>query len=583
VQNGRRGKIDTGTDFITPEFLNILFFQQKNVVIFPYVDLKHLHTLEIFTAGHSIVDLESTALHDLKGLLEFESTNTYSQLPSLYFIYNLDKTKVEEVMSLENIRCVLNASENVSELVNGSNFVFFNKKSNHFLNLDETDLAFEEHLITSSGNKEVLQDTIQKIKVISSRIFAELNQNGTLDNLPQLLKEFDAKYWKKILDFTGSYFDIKIPDVSHLPSPDRKESPDKTLQDFSDEYTILVSTNKAIGKEFIQLLHDYRSKKVNSSHLVLEQLFNPVELYNYLRNHHWKDGVPESFMDEWIKMNMSGYQLTESDQADFEMIIKRLGLTTSAQESVPSITPLPALKEPDLSIIPSPSADWIKYKGWIEDRLTELARLTSDIPRSSEAYLYLVQEFSEISTLLEKIKGTTILKAKKITTQMIPEPIKQELDIRLTKLRIKELVGLCDIDSKVEFVIDFISYLSNLHDDEYGKKNSEKIDNPLKIKRLGFPSKLENEILIFNRIRNKVAHRNIPREERNKKLDQYWNRLKTVHLHLLAHLLHSQTQSIARKYNFSKISVLNQFLITNYINDTAYSQQEITEIQKFMN
>ena len=527
--------------------------------------------------------MESTALHDLKGLLEFESTNTYSQLPSLYFIYNLDKTKVEEVMSLENIRCVLNASENVSELVNGSNFVFFNKKSNHFLNLDETDLAFEEHLITSSGNKEVLQDTIQKIKVISSRIFAELNQNGTLDNLPQLLKEFDAKYWKKILDFTSSYFDIKIPDISYLPLPDRKESLDKTLQDFSDEYTILVSTNKAIGKEFIQLLHDYRSKKVNSSHLVLEQLFNPVELYNYLRNHHWKDGVPESFMDEWIKMNMSGYQLTESDQADFEMIIKRLGLTTSAQESVPSITPLPALKEPDLSIIPSPSADWIKYKGWIEDRLTELARLTSDIPRSSEAYLYLVQEFSEISTLLEKIKGTTILKAKKITTQMIPEPIKQELDIRLTKLRIKELVGLCDIDSKVEFVIDFISYLSNLHDDEYGKKNSEKIDNPLKIKRLGFPSKLENEILIFNRIRNKVAHRNIPREERNKKLDQYWNRLKTVHLHLLAHLLHSQTQSIARKYNFSKISVLNQFLITNYINDTAYSQQEITEIQKFMN
>ena len=240
-------------------------------------------------------------------------------------------------------------------------------------------------------------------------------------------------------------------------------------------------------------------------------------LYNYLRNHHWKDGIPESFIGEWIKMNMSGYQLTESDQADFEMIIKRLGLKTNLQESVPSTTPLPVLEEPNLSIIPSPRADWIKYKEWIEDRLIELARLTSDIPKSSEAYLYLIQEFSEISTLLEKIKDTTILKAKKITTPMIPEPIKQELNIRLTKLRIKELVDLCGIDSKVEFVIDFISYLSNLHDEEYGKKNSEKIDNPLKIKRLGFPSGLENEILMFNRIRNKVAHRNIPREERNRK------------------------------------------------------------------
>ncbi len=191
------------------------------MIIFPYVDLKHLHSLEIFTAGHNIVDLESTALHDLKGLLEFESTNTYSQAPSLYFIYNLDKNKVKEVMSLENVRCILNARDNVAELMNGSKFVFFNKKSNTFLNLDEKDLDFEEFLITSSGNKEVLQDTIQKIKVISSRIFAELNQNNSLDALPQLLKEFDTKYWKKIIDFTESYFDIEVPDISQLQLPNR--------------------------------------------------------------------------------------------------------------------------------------------------------------------------------------------------------------------------------------------------------------------------------------------------------------------------------------------------------------------------
>jgi ribosomal protein S8 len=300
-----------------------LFFQQKNVVIFPYVDLKHLHSLEIFTAGHSIVDLESTALHDLKGLLEFESTNTYSQLPSLYFIYNLDKSKVKEVMSLDNIRCVLNASENVSELVNGNTFIFYNKKNNQFLNLDETDLDFEEYLINSSGNKEVLQDIIQKIKVISSRIFAELNQDNFLEQLPQLLKEFDKKYWGKILDFTSSYFDIEIPDITHLQLT---EPPQEKVQDYSDEYAILVSTNKNIGKEFIQLLHDYRSKKVNSSHLILEQLFNPVELYNYLRNHHWKEGIPESFVKEWSEMGLSQYQLTETDYIDFESILKKLSI-----------------------------------------------------------------------------------------------------------------------------------------------------------------------------------------------------------------------------------------------------------------
>ncbi|MFX1277712.1 MAG: hypothetical protein ACFFAT_22055, partial [Promethearchaeota archaeon] len=73
--------MDTGTDFIRPEFLNILFFQQKNLVIFPYVDVKHLHALEIFTVGYTVIDLESTALHNIKEILEFEKDNSYSQSP----------------------------------------------------------------------------------------------------------------------------------------------------------------------------------------------------------------------------------------------------------------------------------------------------------------------------------------------------------------------------------------------------------------------------------------------------------------------------------------------------------------------
>ena len=92
-------KTDTGFDFIQPEFLNILFFQQKNLVIFPYVDLKHLHTLELFTAGYNVVDLESTALYNLKEIIEFGAGNSYSQNKSLYFIYNLDREKFDEIIS----------------------------------------------------------------------------------------------------------------------------------------------------------------------------------------------------------------------------------------------------------------------------------------------------------------------------------------------------------------------------------------------------------------------------------------------------------------------------------------------------
>ncbi|MHA2473798.1 MAG: hypothetical protein ACXAES_11250, partial [Promethearchaeota archaeon] len=103
--------MDTGEDFITPQFLNILFFQQKNLAIFPYVDLKHLHVLEIFTPGFTPIELESTALHDLKNILEFESTNSYSQSPTLYFIYNLTKEKVKEILTVKDVHCILNTNE----------------------------------------------------------------------------------------------------------------------------------------------------------------------------------------------------------------------------------------------------------------------------------------------------------------------------------------------------------------------------------------------------------------------------------------------------------------------------------------
>ena len=380
--------IDTGTDFITPEFLNVLFFQQKNLVIFPYVDLKHLHALEIFTTGHNIVDLESTALHNLRKIIEFESTNTYAQQPSFYFIYNLDKEKVKEVMNIKNIRCILNARENISELVNGSKFVFYNKKSNQFLNLEESDLEFEEFLITNSSNKEVLIDTIQKIKLLSSRIFSDLNENTSLDTLPQLLKEFDKKYWGKILDFTGNYFDIEIPNISHLHLPltqgaQKKKIPKEDLKDYSEEYTILVSSNKNIGKEFIQLLHDFRSKKVNSSHLVLEQLFNPLELYNYLRNHHWKEGIPASFVKEWSGMKLSQYELTEQDQLDFDIILKQLDLKTKDIQATKMTLYKQILAkretkgvEPDSFV---PIGNWKEFQQWIINHIEMLEHFSDKV------------------------------------------------------------------------------------------------------------------------------------------------------------------------------------------------------------
>ena len=291
------------------------------------MDLKHLHTLEIFTAGYSPIDLESTALHDLKRVLDFESENSYSQSPSFYFIYNLGRSKVKEVLSMDNIRCVLNSNENISDLADGRRFIFYNKKNNHFLNYSGKDLEFETNLISKAKTREILNDSIQKIKSVASLIFSELNSNDSFETLPEILKDYDSKYWQKILHFTGKFFEIKVPQVEELIwDPVMKVDKKDNLKDFSDEYEVIVSTNKNIGKEFIQCLHEYRSKKVNASHLDFEDMFNPLRLYNYLRNRHWKEGIPDTFLKDWGLMNRSQYTLTEVDYDDFDTIFKKLNI-----------------------------------------------------------------------------------------------------------------------------------------------------------------------------------------------------------------------------------------------------------------
>ncbi len=381
--------MDSGEDFLTPEFLNILFFQQKNLVIYPYVDLKHLHTLEIFTAGYSHIDLESTALHDLRRVLEFESENSYSQSPTFYFIYNLDRSGIKDVISMDNVRCVLNSNDNIADLADGGGFVFYNKKNNRFINYSDRNLEFEASLISSAKNREILYDSIQKVKSTASLLFSELNSSDSFDTLPKILEDYDPKYWQKILNFTGKFYEIKVPKVGELDyKPPVKKVENEGLADYSYEYEVIVSTNKNIGKEFIQCLHEYRSKKVNASHLGLEDMFNPLRLYNYLRNRHWKEEIPETFLKEWISMNRSQYTLTEVDCNDFEAIFHSLKIDI-ATLNLPQVQPIqesiqkPKTKHNELekpkkkgfNLIPSVKTDWPNFRQWMLDKIIVLEKV----------------------------------------------------------------------------------------------------------------------------------------------------------------------------------------------------------------
>ena len=547
--------MDSGEDFFTPEFLNIVFFQQKNLVIFPYVDLKHLHALEIFTAGYTVVDLESTVLHDLKNILEFESSNSYSQSPTLYFIYNLDKPKVQEIMGLEGFRCILNSNENISELVNGTDFIFYNKKSGTFLNFPETDLEFEKSLISSAASTTILQDSIQSIKSTSSKIFEQVNHDNSPEKIAVHLKEYNATYWQKILDFTSHYYQVELPHASELLKYSSDASSvkprEKDLHDFSDEYELIVSKNKALGKEFIQLIHEYRSAKVNPSHLELEELFSPLKLYNYLRNRHWKEGIPEKFVKEWSEMNLSSYKLSEEDVVDFEDICSTLGISRDIVEfSTPE--PITVNTRPKLADElfmrnekPSLHKNWKEYKQWLLDRINSLSGLVDGAIKNQrfiqnkELYSYLLQEVSRLTQLITSPK------------LQLGERVRKEIDTKLNQVRIKEWVDLFGIEDKFRMVNIFRKYIERLNNDMFGRdKFNEKIVPKIKalVTYFHLSAKMESNLLWLNNFRNKLTHDDrYSDSEVDLMLSINLKRINNIVTRCISGLITSQLNEIAKK------------------------------------
>jgi len=395
--------MDTEDDFITPEFLHLFFFKQRNLVIFPYVDLKHLRSLDLFAVGFETVDIDSTVIHNLNEIIDYESNNSYSQLQTVYFVLNPSFEELERLVDSPKLRCVINSKENVERLANGDQFVFYNKKNNSFLNYDfeSQDLSFEKELFRTSANKQSLLDELLKIKSTSSKIFTELNQNNSPDNLPEILKEYDQKYWNKILKFTELYCQIEIPDFNP-PAQLPKNNSSKNEIDYSAEYEIIIKTNRKIGRSFIQLIHQYRYDKVNPANLEVNQLFYPKKLYNYLRNHHWKDGMPEEFAIKWLKDAQASFLDPEEALMEFQVILNKLNLTYSLnsvkiekktapekkintrkknqnkkQASIPPVKQTKQVKKSNSSQ-PIPSTDnFTEFKRWLLKKITLLENIES--------------------------------------------------------------------------------------------------------------------------------------------------------------------------------------------------------------
>ncbi|MEJ2296445.1 MAG: hypothetical protein P8Y23_16970 [Candidatus Lokiarchaeota archaeon] len=347
--------MDTGYDYITPDFFNLIFFQQKNIVIFPYLDLKHLHSLEIFTVGYNLIDLDATAIHDIIDLLEHESYNSYSQNPTMFFISNVTQDQLRKIIVVDSIRCIINANENIENFpTNKSNFIYFNKKTKNFLNFnpDGMDFNLETWLIKKSQNQS------------------------------------------KIIQFTENFYQIKVPELPRVrisPNLVQKES----LDEHSMEYEAIMKSNSQIASEFVQAIHQYRSNKVNSANLELMELYNPRKLYNYLRDHHWEQGIPKEFIQDWVNMKISHYPLSESDHQDFLNLFNKLNI------SYPNIE-FP-LKDSESS---TPSLDYLDKE--FKDEILVNAEVSTGIPPIHDFPLFTQWIFDKLEKIESRLKNQKI-------------------------------------------------------------------------------------------------------------------------------------------------------------------------------
>lgn len=342
--------MDTEYDFITPEFLHLIFFKQKSIVIFPHVDLKHLRGLEAFTVGYNLIDLEATALYNIREMVKSDA-ESYSHTPNYHLIYNLDKEKAKQLLDLENAHAILNITQNASDLVENAHedFIFYNKKAAKFINYDFSgkDLKMERMILSLAKTYDMIRDELQSIKQTASKIYSTLMNTPEIFNIDKLTDSYTLAERDKFIEFTENYYGIILPDNEEdeqndeqaraiTPTQNLSRTTDIPALDFSSEFDIIHSQNKRLFQVFITQLDDYRTKNVNQSNLELNELFTPSSLYNYLRRHHWSKGIPHEFVMQWFEALTMNGGLSEDEVIDFQLILQELGIQPQIIEQITS-------------------------------------------------------------------------------------------------------------------------------------------------------------------------------------------------------------------------------------------------------
>lgn len=327
--------MDTSFDFVSAELFHLLFFKQKNLIIYPYVDLSHLSPIKSFLAGFNVEVLDATALYNLAEVLEFSAVDEYSQVPTFHLITNISNKELKKIHKIENIHCIINSNEKpASNVILDTNFVVYDKKNQKFPNykFDDVDLSFENKIIQGAKSLEFLSDEVQSIKNMGNKIFLEINNTGKIEGALSLLENIDIMHRERILEFVENYYKIVIPKYDHrliekIPQTTRKRN-SVINPTFIKQYNDIQALNTKVLRSFIEALEDYK-KRFDDSNLSIDQLY-PDKFFYYLREHHWREDIPQKFLSDWYNRFASYENLDEGDYNDFNAALSILGASLSS-------------------------------------------------------------------------------------------------------------------------------------------------------------------------------------------------------------------------------------------------------------
>jgi hypothetical protein len=395
--------MDTQYEYLTPEFLHLLFFEQKNLIVYPYVDIENLRVLKLFITGYKIIEIQSNDLFNIKDVVSLSIEESTDEERPFFLIYNLSKKNIQDLSKVKDFHGILNSNEDLTDLtlieISDPDFILFNKKRQEFINyeFEDKDLGFEKKIFLEKDKNGSINTIVERIHSKSKEILLHVNQKHSQDKISTILKSYTEDETQKILRYTKRFFKIK-KDLLRLEEDTNQNSKHKKITRdpsslFSEEYEKIISSNKMLSKEFIQLLHDYRMNNVNASNLELDQLYSPQSLYLYLRQHHWKDCIPKDFLKKWLKMDYTQYSLTEQDRMDFELLLNELKIPTKIlmdiikdfkprdkKDFIPKLssdTPVnpskKKIKKKTSEAIP-PVKEFETFQSWILQKLDDLER-----------------------------------------------------------------------------------------------------------------------------------------------------------------------------------------------------------------